>query len=148
MNLKKFYLLGYGVLALVALAVVGVLVFRAQAFDQRLKSSGDEAVREMVNVPVNLLINFGEGRVASLAAVPVAAPATVFKLLERPEVLATWSIVTEKKPLGVIIQSINNKVAENGNFWLVYVNAALVTDGLETKNLNADDNVELRYNKL
>lgn len=148
MNLKKLYLLGYGVLALISLAVVGVLVYRAYSFDQRLKTSNDQLVEEVKNVTVNLRIDYGEGKVASFSAVPVTAPATVLKLVESPEVAKTASIVTEQKPLGTIIKSINNQMAENGNFWLVYVNEALVTDGLETKNLNAGDNVVISYNKL
>ena len=148
MNLKRLYLLGYGVLAFVALIMVGVLVYRAYSFDKRVGNLGNDLAVTETAQNVDLRIDFGEGRIASYSGVTVNPPVTVLNLTRSIAESNFLTIVSEQKPLGTIIKSINGLMAGNGNFWLVYQNGDLITNGLDQQKVSTNDKIEIRYNKL
>jgi len=145
MKLSKLYLLGYGVLAAISLVVVGVLVYRAYSFDQRVFR---EAPVPQTEVSANLVIDYGEGNVASFLATKVDQPATILTLLNTLESQGKFDLTLEGKPLGTLVKSINGLVAENGSFWFAYLNGDLISGGIDSQRLNDGDSVELRYRTL
>lgn len=138
-------MLGYGVIAIVSLVVVGFLVYRAYSFDKTLKNS--DAVATTLPVTANLRIDFGENKFATYLAIQVNSPATVLKLIQAPAT-KDLNLVIEVKPLGTLIKSIAGKTASNGYFWLTYVNGIVTPSGVDSIAVASGDLIEIKYNKL
>lgn len=142
MDTKKLYLLGYGVLAAVALGVVGLLVYRAYSFDQTVKN---KAAREVVSsAPQTITVTLSTPK-SSYPGTILNAPFTVVNLLNS---LNGLDIVLDAKPLGTLVKSVAGIENGDGNFWLVYVNGVMVPGNIDNQGLKDGDVVELRYNKL
>ena len=148
MDGKKLYLLGYGVLAIISLAVVGVLVYRAYNFDLRNRQNPPTEIY-LQQAAANLEVDFGNNKVATYSAEIANENPTVLDLINQVSSSnQDFKIVLEQKPLGTLLKSINELVAENGYFWFVYVNKVLVPGSLGDQSLPNGAVVELKYQKL
>ena len=148
MDTKKLYLLGYGVLAIISLVVVGVLVYRAYNFDLRTRQSAPTEVY-LQQAKVDLRVDFGNNKTATYSAEVIKEGPTVLDLIEQVSSdNKDFNVVLEEKPLGTLLKSINGLIAENGYFWFVYVNESLVPGSLGYQQLTNGANVTIRYQKL
>jgi len=141
-------MLGYGVLALISLVVIGLLVWRAYSFDGRVKndaSASPSGLTALQEVTVSFKVNYGQNKVTDLGIQTVKPPFTVKGLYDQAGEIG---VIMEQKPLGSLVKSVDGIEATGGNFWLTYLNGELVPGDLNTTQIKAGDSVELRYNKL
>ena len=146
MDTKKLYLLGYGVLAIISLAVVGVLVYRAYNFDLRTRQNVATATQQAVKA--TLLIDFGNNKTATYSATLNSSPTVLDLVNSVSSSNPNLKITLEQKPLGTLLKSINGVVAENGYFWFVYVGNVLVPGSLGDQKLTDGATALIRYQKL
>lgn len=144
-------MLGYGVLALISLAVIGLLVWRAYSFDLRVRNdviASDQGQATPQDVTVTFKVNYGQNKVTDLGQQVVKPPFTVKGLYDQISLIGKIGIILEQKQLGYLVRSVDGIEANGGNFWLTYLNGELVPGDLNTTQIQSGDSVELRYNHL
>lgn len=139
-------MLGYGIIAIISLIVVGFLVFRAYSFDKTLKSDAVSVPAALVTV--NLKIDYGQNKIATFSAIKIQSPATALTIIQSAATANNLNLVTEVKPMGTLIKSINGLEAVGGYFWLTYVNGIVTPSGVDSIPVSNSDLVEFKYNKL
>ena len=149
----KYYFNKLGIfLAAIAIVFVGFVFIWFKYLDifKTGNGPGSEVVDTMSGTPaqqvmVNLLVDFGNGRVISYTAVELNPNDTAYSLLIKKMTETNSEVRAKKYDYGIMVDSIDNIAASNTFFWSYLVNGQTGSVAADKYLLKDGDRVEWKY---